>query len=380
MKAKVYLSLLVILSLAVFLRIYIISSIHINSLITQPLLFTDLLGKGIIVPRQLIFILDLGNIFLIFLIGKKILNINFGLLYSLIYAILPWVVYLQLFGSFDIFLLFFLLIFFYGVLLLKKKRIGLLIMIISSFVLIYSSLYSWLILPILFFGIYKTNLVNFKYLKIFIITIFIAFLPIVVLSLNNKVGIVNVFKNQVGVFSEPGLKNSINTFRGESQGAGFGYLAKLSENQYIYLSKYVIFKSLKNIILSTYFTPQEKLFNFSFSPPIYFGFLIPFLYGLYWVAKLKLLMPYLFLFVLIIPSILSKQLVDLSHLVLFAPVIILLCVLGIIKLHENRTKKVFNLLLYLSIFLVLLQLIVTLSDIRLREPLRYKLSIGRSLT
>lgn len=377
MKTTTYLSLLFILIIAILLRVHIINNIHINSFITEPLLFTDLLGRGITIPWRLIFLLDLLNIFLLFLIGKKILDARMGLLASLLYGILPWMVYVQLMGSLNIFLVFFLLLFFYGLFLAKETWIGLVLMITSSIVLILSALSSWFILPVLIFGIYTTDLMKQSYLRIYTFMMFIGFLLMTALSFHNLVGLKNVYINQIGIFSDPGFKNSINAFQGESKETGFGYLSKWSENKYIYFSKYLILKSFKNIAPATYFTSQEKLYNFSFSPPIYVGLLIPFLYGFYLVIRTRLKFFYLTFLVLIVPSIVSKQLVDLSRLVIFAPVMIFLISFGLIKLYQEREKYVFSLFLYLSIFLVLFQMIITFSDIQFREPLRYKLSIGQ---
>lgn len=373
-------SLLIILIIAILFRLHIINNILINDFITEPLFFTDLLGKGMVLPWRIIFFMDLCNIFLMYLVGKKILNTQFGLIASLLYGILPWTAYVQLFGSLNIFLLSLFLIFFYGILVLKEsKKRGFILITISSVVLLFSALSNWFIIPVLTFGVYKANLIAKRYLKIYAAIVFIVFVSVLILSFNNPIGIKNIYLNQIGIFQETGIYNSINTLQGESQKADLALLSKLSENKYSYLFKYLVLKSSKNLIPSTYFTPQEKLFNFSFSPPIYVGLLIPFLYGLYLVARTKKLVLIISL-ALIIPSILSRQVVNLSSLAIFAPVIILLISFGLIKFYEKRSKHFFGFLLYLSILLVLFQFVVTVSDIGFREPLRYKLSVGQDLS
>lgn len=372
MKAGVYLSLLVILIIAIVLRIHIISNIFINAFITEPLFITDLLGKGVIIPWRVILLLDLCNIFLFFLVGSKIQNIKFGLLTSLLYGIIPWVAYAQLFGSIYIFFLFFLLIFFYGATLLKESRRGIVIIIASNVVLLYSSLFSWFILPFLILVIHEASINKTVYLRLYLPMIFIVFLSVLMLSSKNITGIKNIYQNQIGFLSGPELKNSINSFRGESQQAGFGSFSKLGENRYIYLSNYFVLKLFKNIVPSTYFTPQEKLFNFSFSPPIYIGFLIPFMYGIYNLLKSSSMRRYLLVSpVFLIPSVLAKPLVDMERLVIMVPVAIFIITYGLMLLLNYRKQLIFRLFFFGTLLLVLLQLSVTQSDIALRESTRY---------
>lgn len=378
MRVFIYLNLLVILVITIFVRLNIINNISINNFVTEPFLVTDLLGKGIVPPWRLIFFLDLANLFLIFLVGKKLTDYKFGLLSSLLYGVLPWMAYAQLFGSSYIFFLFFLLTFFYGVFILKENRIGFLIIIISSIIMLYSIFFSWFILPVLVFGISKVGLLKPSYLKIYSLVVVIIFIPILVMSFKNLTGLKNVYQNQVGIFSDPGLKNTIDVFQGESRKAGFSYFIKTAENKYLYLLKYFLLKSSTTFIPSTYFTPQEKLFNFSFTPPIYAGLLIPFLFGLYLMGFIKKIVAYLFILALAIPSVLSRQLVDLNRLTIFSPIIIFLICFGLIELYKKRARLIFGLFFYLSISLLIFQFVVTLSDIQFREPFRYKLSISQN--
>ena len=80
---------------------------------------------------------------------------------------------------------------------------------------------------------------------------------------------------------------------------------------------------------------------------------------------------------LLLPSILSKKLIDLNNLILFEPVIIFVISFGIIKLLQwQRSHK---LLLLISIILVLGQYLITIYDISYREYPRYGRFFGDKL-
>lgn len=376
MRVKIYLFLLLILLVSILFRVHVIKNLLINSFIIEPLFLTDLLGKGIAIPWRIIFFLDLCNIFLLFIIGKKILSPKLGLVSSFLYGISPWAAYSQLFGSIYIFLLSFFIIFSLGILMLREKNIkGIPIAVLGSAVLLYSSLLDWFILPVVIFTIYKLKLIKINYLKILIFIIIILFLPLIWLSSKNLTGFINVLNNQIEFLSDPGIKNTINQFKGESNESSFIFLSKVSENKYVYIFKYFILKLTKNLAPSTFFTPQEKIFNFSFSPPIYVGFLFPFLYGLVQILKFYELRKYLvFSIIFILPSFFSKSLVDLNRLILIYPIIILMISFGLVNFYKLKNPTL-RLVLYLSLLLVLLQVAITNLDIGLREHQRYILSI-----
>lgn len=375
MEIKTYVILLFVLIISTLFRIQIINNVLIDSFITEPLFLSDLLGRGTVVPWRIILLLDLCNILLFFILGKKVLSIKAGLLAAFIYGVSPWAAYGQLFGSIYIFLLTFFLIFFVGALMLREKDIkGIPLIITSSAVLLYSSLLNWFILPVLVLAVYKLKIIWPKYLKIPTLVIIILFISIVWLSFKNSLGFRNVFNNQLGFLSNPGIKNTINMFQGESKKEGFVVLAKVSENKYIYLLRYLSLKLIKNIVPTTFFTPQEKLFGFSFSPPIYIGFMIPFFYGLILALGSPMLRKYLFISItLIIPSFFSGTFVDLNRLILFYPITIFLICLGLTRFKLNIFS--FRLFLYFAIFLILLQFVITNLDISLREHQRYSQSI-----
>lgn len=194
-------------------------------------------------------------------------------------------------------------------------------------------------------------------------------MPLLFSMINNPIGVKNIYLNQVNIFSDPGHINAINSFQGESRKAGFSFLAKVSENKYVYYSKFIIRKFLRQFSISNFFTPQEKMLGFSFSSPIFFGFLMPFLFGLFISFKSSTLRKYLAVsLILLLPSFLSKNLVNLNRLVLFEPVIIFIICFGLDELIRNKKR----LLIILMIVLLMVQMIITIQDISFREYPRYE--------
>lgn len=270
----------------------------------------------------------IGNIFLLWLIGMKIFNRKIALFASFLYSISPWTIYLEIAGAKYILLLFFLLLLFFGII-VKKNTI----------------FYRALILIPFFYVLYFTFFLN------------------------------GGVANDITIFKDVGLINAVNDFRGEASQTAFKSIDKFIENKYIYLTQHFIYHILKNLTPLTYFTPEFKLLNFSFSPPIFVGFIVPFIFGISFlfdlIKKNKL---YLLLLLLILPSVLSKNSPDLSKLIIFSPVIFYTISHGLEKLMILSKKRLFKVILFFVIFIVALQLITTLSDISTREVLRYQKS------
>lgn len=382
MKKREFLLILLIVSISFLLHFYIANFLPlIKGLLSEPTFITDLLGNGKPLPHQIIILSNFGNIILIWYLGKKILNSQFGLLSALLYAISPWTIYLAISNSIYTFLLFYFLIIFIGMNLMYEGRniTGQLLLIVGTNTLLYSHLLMLFVVPILLIGIIIIKNLSLNKLKVFLVTTLIICLPLPFLMVGNSIGVNNILNNQSKVFSDVGLLNTVVSFQGESKKAGYSFISRATENKYIYLLKYAIFKSIKQIMPSAYFTSQERLLNFSFSPPIYAGFLIPFFYGLALVMRSPILRKYLLLsLILIIPSFLSKTFVDLNRLILFSPTVIFLISYGLIKI-AHKEKVIATTILYLIIGLVLLQFIVTLFDINLREYPRYERFFNRSL-
>lgn len=304
MNRSAYLLLIVILVASLAFRLYVYNFLLINQQVSLPV--------------SAIF-MGLANFILIFYIIRKLANYRIGLLAVLLYAISPWIAYLEVISSPYIFLLTFFLALFLSTQVLNISRKFFLISVL------------------------------------FIITIFL-------------------YKfNQITIFSDVGLINAVNSFRGETNLTIFASVGKVIENRYIYLSEHLLFNILKQFTPATYFTNQARLLDFSFAPPIYLGFIIPFLFGL-----MKLIKSFTkndipkaaFVFILMLPSILSNTSPDLSRLIIVSPIIFLIISSGLFTFILNYKKSVFRFLLFLTLFLVVLQLSITISDIATREPVR----------
>lgn len=295
-----YLLLVFILLISLSFRLVINYFIPITQQINLPLIF-----------------MGVANLVLVFIIIRRLVNFRVGLLTSLLYAISPWTAYLEISGSFYIFLLWWLLILTAILISISNKKIF------------------------------------FLAISIFILFSFI--------------------KNPPTIFSDVGLLNSVNTFQGETRNAGFGLLGRLVENRYIYFGEHLIFHILKQFTPATYFTNQSTMLGFSFTPPIFLGFIIPFVLALF--MKIKNLSKNdiyktAVIALLFLPSILHKDSPHLPSLVLASPIIFYMISCGIYEFVTNYKRPNHKFLFFLTIFLVTLQFLVTLIDIAVREPVR----------
>lgn len=343
--------------------------------------FFDLIEVHRSISQGFNYLFGLFIYLLIWIIAKKIFVKKEALIPLLVFSLSPWPAYLIFAGSFYVYLLSLLLFVFLGLLLIRsgKIKLGTLYFIVGSVMSLYSSLLMLIMIPISVALLVMNKLVTLKQIKVSICLIILFCLPLFISMIKNPVGLKNIYNNQVMVFSDPGLSSASNQFQGESKKEGFGIPARLSENKYVYISKFLLLKSIKNMIPVTFFTPQEHLLIFSFSPPILFGFLAPFLYGLYLIFNSMILRKYLLsCLVLIIPSFLSKSMVDLNRLILFAPIIIFIISFGLINLAKNK-NRFSKAMLFLSIVFVLIQFWVVIFDINLREYPRYERSLGGRL-
>lgn len=375
MKRIDYLEIILIVVLGLLFRLYILNFLPINSILAEPILITDLFGNGKSFHWLATLIFGLINIFLLWIISYNLFGKKISFINSLLYSISPWSVYLDVSGSSYIFLLFCLLISLLGLqLIYKAKNIsGQMLAITGCSLLLYSNFLMWIVVPILLVTITKVRIISFDRIKIILIAVIIICLPIPYLMIRNVTGVKNIFNNQIKIFEDVGLLNMVNSYRGAAEQDGLGFLAKLSENRYIFSMEYILLKFTKHFIPSTYFTQQEKLLGFSFSPPVYLGFFIPFVFGLYQLLQTTLFRKALLTSsLLVIPSLLAKQTVDLNRLIIFAPVVTLIISYGFIRLYEHRKNKRVYIFLVLTIFIVLFQLLTTVSDIQSREKTRFK--------
>ena len=373
---------LIIYGFSLIFSALLIRAIYPIQLQLQKPIFFDLIELNVIIPYWLIYFAGSINIFLIWMIAKRFIIGHLALIPVLIYCFSPWSFYLVVTNSFYVYLLTFILIIFQGILLIKSRRFrwGMAAFILGSILFLYSFVLGIFIFPILITGLSLIKFVSFKKIRPALFIISFLCLPLLIANFKNQAGTGNIYNNQVALFKDPGHMNAVNVFQGESRKAGYSFIVKLGENRYIYFSKYAFFKAIKHFTPSTYFTGQEGLLKFSFSPPVYFGFLIPFLYGLSLLFKSPALRNGLAVsFILLVPSFVSKTLVNLNRLVLFEPVIVFVISLGMIKIIQNRKERIFKLMLFLTIILVSVQLLVTVFDINFREYIRYERYLGGAL-
>ncbi len=341
------------------------------------LFFSELLTNSLFIPPWLLTIIEIGNLFLLWLISKIIFP-KYSIIVPIIYVISPWSSYLLVAGSFYIYILFLLLLGVYGLILLKssehlafrRKILGNIVISGALLVIAYSSLTLLLVMP-LFLLLPYFKIVSFRNLKLSFVIITILFLPLLFLVQRNTIGFKNVLNNEIKIFSNPGLLNMVNSYRGAAQEEGFGKLAQISENKYIVYTEYILLKYIKQFSPSSYFTSEEKLLNFSFAPPILLGFIIPLVYSLYKLLRSPRRKLLFLSTILVIPAVLSERMVDLNRLIIFAPVIMILISHGVIELLKQKREKIIYFFLMLTLVLVTLQSFVVLFDIQLREKARF---------
>lgn len=264
--------------------------------------------------------IGIGNLSLIWLVGKKFFGEKVAIFSVILYAISPWFAYLEVAGSTYIFLLFVLLLYFY--LIFQSRRSV------------------QFIVPII------------------ILTTFLLYIDITKFN---------------SIFADVGIINSINQFQGETKEVGFGMIGRLVENKYTYIAQYLLFNFLKHFTPATYFTSEYRLLNLSNNPTILIGFLIPFILGIsgwfrLW-RKYKLVI--LTSVLLLIPSAFSKQSPSFSNLVLFAPAIIFTISYGYINYLAYARNNLFRILFILTLILVIIQMFVIIFDLALRESVRF---------
>lgn len=374
---KKYYLVFILLIVNILFKFFIIFFLPIADLLKENLLFSELINRPYSLPSAIISIIGLLNIILINVIFSKNFGSKVGIFGSLLYAFSPWTIYLELASSMYIFILFLLLILLLVTatdLLGAKLRVSSLVL--TSIILLYSSIFSWIIIPVLMFSLYKLKILEIALVKRYLLILSILCTPLIFILLKNPIGIKNIFTNNVSVFSNIGLLNTINRFQGETRESSLQPIARIIENKYAYFSKHLLFQLLKQFTPAAYFTNQEKLLNFSLTPPIFIGFLVPFLFGIQAIAR------YLYnkwiiaaIGILFVPSILSGITPDLNRLIIVSPLIFLVISFGVCNMNSSKKKVA---LLTIAVLLVTVQLLVTVSDVVLREQIRYERAIAPS--
>jgi len=177
------------------------------------------------------------------------------------------------------------------------------------------------------------------------------------------------FKSKGYFYSEVGLVNAVNVFRGEAQLEGFGLLSKIIENRYLYYSLSLVNKTLAVIDPLAYFSPQARELPFINTPPIWLGLLPIFLIGFWQILNKH--KDIFYLTIGAIPGIMFIKIYDFEKLILLFPFILLSIIFGIKKLDQQ--KPLFRMLIYTCTFLAILQFLVFVPDYIFKEPLRFQL-------
>jgi hypothetical protein len=366
----------VILILSVIIHILFIYFIKTNldpiRLTTTNLFIFDLLGISVNLGFLSILILEIANLIIITYISSKVFK-KYFYIFLILFTISPWSAYLTAVGSIYIFCLFTLLLSTAGLILVKDKRLlGFVIFTIGSLLGIYTNpFFVFIAIAVITLSLIL-RLINIKDMKKPLTAIVLLTVPLIAVGVVRHTPTENIYRSQILLFKDPGLLNNVNEFQGFARSEGYYELAKISENRYLFSFYFAFNKFAKHLTPSTYFTQQEKLLTFSNSPPIYFGFVIPFLYGLYLSIKSKSVSKVLLLsFVLFIPSVLSRFPVDLNKLILVMPFVVGIVSYGIIKMWEKRNLVLSKIFLILTLILIVGQMALTLYDIQQREKERF---------
>jgi len=347
----------------------------------QNLFFAELLHKLVYIDDSPYFLLPILALILLWLISKNIFKGKLtSLIPSIVFIISPWGWYLASAHSLYLFLLILVLTFIYGIILTKSGRIyaGNLFIILASAMGIYTSPIMLIIIPTGFVILLISKIINFKRVEISSVFLVLLSLPILFLINKDKFGFKNIISNEVKTFSDPSLLNSVNRYQGAANDIGFKTASRISENKYLFFAEYSLLKYFTQFMPETIFTSNYRLLGFSFSPPILVGFVIPFIYGLYLSIQKPDLRKVLFVSTfLVVPSLLSHDIVSLNRLVLFSPVIIILISYGLVSLYDKGKINIARNFLMLTIILVFFQLVVTLGDIKYRENMRLEAYLGK---
>ncbi len=327
---------------------------------------SDLFNMPIYIPQFLIQLSSFANVILFFLLGNTFFKGWARFVPSIIYSSSFWTGYLAAGNSVWLYLLFLFLVLFYSlsVSATNLKRANLLFIGSSAAIVLSSLLASTTLLAFmaLLFILRPVYLIR---LRLSLVVLAIVFALVLVLSFRNYPSLINLFNNSFTITSDIGIINYVNDLRGQPDTQIDRLINRITENRYVYISSFLIYKFIGNLVPAVYFTAQEKLLNFSFSPPLMVGFLIPFFYGLYKLIitnKLKFLIAAVSL---VLPSFLGLAWVDLNRLFLIFPGIIYLITIGFTGLTEKGKRA--KIILYFALLLIALQYLVVISDINIRD-------------
>ncbi|HET7098856.1 MAG TPA: hypothetical protein VFI61_01320 [Patescibacteria group bacterium] len=338
----------------------------------QNFLFAELIHKIVNVNDIFYIIYPILIPLLIWAISKTLFKKPFSLIAPLIYLVSPWGWYLAYAHSLYLFLLFLTFAVIYGVILTNndKVKLGNILIIVAGGIAMYISSIFLIFIPLILLLLLISKLVSFNQIKTSVIFLAILTFPIFI-NIN-----VSSFSAEVKIFEDPSLVNTANRYQGNASQDGFKNLARISENKYIFFAESLVLRYTTLLSPIAFFTPEYKLLGFSFSPPILFGFIIPFGFGLYKLLQKKETVKLLFIStVLVVPAILANEFAPLNRLILFFPIVLFIISHGINILFEakNRSTKY---LLSLTIILIIFQSLTVLNDLQHREKIRAERYFG----
>ncbi|MFA5932957.1 MAG: hypothetical protein WCV81_01675 [Microgenomates group bacterium] len=378
---KKVLILFAILSLFVILRGHIIYYLYYFNFNQEPLFFSEYFPRHVFLS-WLAFGLGFVNIFFLYNIGLRIYNFKFAVFLALLYAISPWSAYVDILGSSNAYFLSWSLAFILSVILfIHNHKNSSVYLFFSAIGLLTSSIFGLFVFISLLISVYIIKYVNYSQLiTVCKITLFPVLVVLYMLFSN-----INVTKNLIIdntiFFQDPGILNIVNQLRGETDSANFSKLGKIIENKYLYTGEKILLNFSMDFSPSLFFSSQFKLFNFSFSPPILLGFILPFVIGIF---MLKRHMKYLvvsigLILALSLPSVLDSRSPNLEKLILVSPIIYMYIALGLITITKNI--KIFRptRLLLIVIIMVSIQALFVIADIDLREKARFDTIYGKYL-
>ena len=345
--------------LLVLQRLFIDNALHLDTHFHSeiPLLF-QLLKINLEIPKYVLLFADVANALLLFILASRLSTIGVAVVCVLLYALSPWFGYVYSSGS--VYILFLLTLQATLIALLSKRSSVMQVVLgMCGALLLMESFYFWLIVPILFI----------KKSKISSVIVGLVFLCLIILIAKN-LSVVKDFFHSFKLFSDIGLVNTVNAFRGESRLFGYPLLSRLVENKIEYYAYHLGSTALLNLSPLTYFTSQAQMYRFSITPPLFTALLIPFLIGLGSITKWTTRAVILGSAVLILPSLLAENSPDLSSLILLSPVIVFITALGFEYLFMMKKTAKKQVILGLVFILMGIQCMMILVDIPLREPIR----------
>lgn len=360
---------------SIILRFLVLNAFPFSLTNWSNIYILSIFETGFQFPSFFFYLVSGINLLLIYrLISQYIGRRIYAYMAIVVYLLSPWFIYLERFGSFFLVELVFVLLLLNGI---GSKSLREKVFFTSAGygLLILSHLVFIVLLPILLIYFYGHS-------KKIITSLVIITLFTLGLGFWNTIAFVETIKQDISIFEDPGLINSVNTFQGNLRDAGFSFFDKIVINKYEYYFIHLVRVILIHISPVSYFTAQYSMYGFSNLAPISVGFLIPCMVGLWAFFVSTDMRKKMILFLLgiglMIPSIVSKKVPDMERLVLFSPIIILLIIVGFNYLWMQK-KLLGRVLIIISLSLLLFQNVVFMGDVASKEHFRYQEFLGRDI-